>query len=112
VDICCRSTASCSSIGVFNWSLNSHSVSKSDGPLSVLCTAALQTTQLNGGQSSNVNTQLCDPTTPAANAATIPAGAPWDATTLNRAVRFSRYASTLHGCLPGTSQLALHGRSA
>jgi hypothetical protein len=99
---------SCTSIGLFNrW--HRQSVAKSDGPLPALST--LQTTQLNGGASSSVDTQLCDPTAPAATA-TIPAGAPWDATALARAVRFSRYASTLHGCLPGMSQLALpcHGR--
>lgn len=67
---------------------------------------ALQTLELNGGDGRTVDTEVCFPRaitqeqgTP--NQATIPAGAAWTDVTLARAVRFSRYASTLHGCLPG-----------
>lgn len=67
---------------------------------------ALQTLELNGDDGRTVDTEVCFPRaitqeqgTP--NQATIPAGAAWTDVTLARAVRFSRYASTLHGCLPG-----------
>lgn len=62
----------------------------------------LQTLQLNGEQSTVVDTQVCTPperSNPSGN--TIAAGAQWDVAALAKAVRFSRYASAFHGCQPG-----------
>jgi hypothetical protein len=55
-----------------------------------------------------VDTQLCFPPEPSnPTGDTIAAGAQWDDLTLAKAVCFSRYASAVHGCLPGAiAQLA------
>jgi hypothetical protein len=64
--------------------------------------ADMQTTQLDSDVSSVADTQLCFPPEPSnPTGDTIAAGAPWDDLTLAKAVRFSRYASAVHGCLPG-----------
>lgn len=64
----------------------------------------LQTTTLNGGQGPNVDTGLCfrgDNVATSAADATMAAGAPYDEDALRKAVRFARYASAIHGCIPG-----------
>lgn len=62
----------------------------------------LQTLQLNGEQSTVVDTQVRAPPEPSnPSGDTIAAGAQWDEAALAKAVRFSRYASAFHGCQAG-----------